>query len=87
MRSMSLKRQTCRQKKASPSCAKWALIGGLLGCLVVSAIVLIRYLMDDTIKSSDDIEKYLGLSTLALIPMREEEANSKKKKKKYKQSR
>ncbi len=74
-------------EKASPSCSKWTLIGGLLGCLVVSAIVLIRYLMDDTIKSSDDIEKYLGLSTLALIPMKEEEASSKKKKKKYKQSR
>lgn len=74
-------------EKAFPSCSKWALIGGLLGGLIVSVIVLIRYLMDDTIKSSDDIEKYLGLSTLALIPMKEDEANSKKKKKKYKQSR
>ena len=73
-------------EKASPSCSKWALIGGLLGCLGISAIILIRYLMDDTIKSSDDIEKYLGLSTLALIPMKEDEVNSKKKKKKYKQS-
>ena len=25
--------------------------------------------MDDTIKNSDDVEKYLGLSTLALIPL------------------
>ena len=58
-------------EKASPGCSKWALIGGLLGCLGISAIILIRYLMDDTIKSSDDIEKYLGLSTLALIPMKE----------------
>ena len=73
-------------EKASPGCSKWALIGGLLGCLGISAIILIRYLMDDTIKSSDDIEKYLGLSTLALIPMKEDEVNSKKKKKKHKQS-
>ena len=68
-------------EKASPSCLKWTLIGGILGCLVVSAILLIRHLMDDTIKSSDDVEKYLGLSTLALIPMRTDEASSKKKRK------
>ena len=68
-------------EKASPSCLKWTLIGGILGCIVVSAILLIRHLMDDTIKSSDDVEKYLGLSTLALIPMRTDEASSKKKRK------
>lgn len=68
-------------EKASPSCAKWALIGGLLGCFAICAIILLRHLMDDTIKSSEDVEKYLGLSTLALIPMRADEAVSKKKKK------
>lgn len=68
-------------EKASPSCAKWALIGGLLGCFAICAIILIRHLMDDTIKSSEDVEKYLGLSTLALIPMRADETVSKKKKK------
>lgn len=68
-------------EKASPSCAKWALVGGLLGCFVICAIILIRHLMDDTIKSSEDVEKYLGLSTLALIPMRADETVSKKKKK------
>lgn len=67
-------------EKASPSCLKWTLIGGILGCIVVSAILLVRHLMDDTIKSSDDVEKYLGLSTLALIPMRNDETSSKKKK-------
>ena len=68
-------------EKASPSCLKWTLIGGILGCIVVSVILLVRHLMDDTIKSSDDVEKYLGLSTLALIPMRNDETSSKKKKK------
>ena len=67
-------------EKASPSCLKWTIIGGILGCIVVSAILLVRHLMDDTIKSSDDVEKYLGLSTLALIPMRNDETSSKKKK-------
>lgn len=58
-------------EKASPSCARWTLFGGLLGCLAVCGVVLAGFLLDDTIKSSEDIEKYLELSTLALIPMRE----------------
>lgn len=71
-------------EKAGPSCLKWTLIGGVLGCFLMCAIILIQYLMDDTIKSSEDVEKYLGLSTLALIPIAESETNSKKKKKKKK---
>lgn len=34
-----------------------------------AAIVILVYVMDDTLKDSDDIEKYLGLSTLGMIPM------------------
>ena len=48
---------------------KWTLLGGCIGVFLVMAIVLIYYLLDDTIKTSDDVEKYLGLSTLALIPL------------------
>lgn len=69
-------------EKAGPSCMKWTLAGGLLGCLLLCAIVIIQYLMDDTIKSSEDVEKYLGLSTLALIPVAEDAADTKKKKRK-----
>ena len=67
-------------EKAGPSVVKWSLIGGIIGVLLVSAIVIIQYLMDDTIKTSDDVEKYLGLSTLALIPVAVEETENKKKK-------
>lgn len=60
-------------EKASPSVFMWTVIGALIGMMFVMAIVLIRYLTDDTIKTSDDVEKYLGLSTLALIPMETKE--------------
>lgn len=73
-------------KKASPSCMKWTLIGGILGCLVVCAVLLVRFLLDDTIKSSEDVEKYLGLSTLALIPVQEDGTDKKKHRKKRKAS-
>jgi len=71
-------------KKAGPSYLKWTVIAGMLGVLLVCAMVLIKYLLDDTIKTSEDVERYLGLSTLAIIPTIETEADSKKKRKKGK---
>ncbi|MCR4851771.1 MAG: protein-tyrosine kinase [Lachnospiraceae bacterium] len=67
-------------EKAGPSVSKWTMIGALAGVLLVCAVLLIGYLIDDTIKSTEDIEKYLGLSTLALIPMEEKLNNNTKKK-------
>ena len=67
-------------KKAAPSYLKWTVIAGILGVMLVCAIILINYLLDDTIKTSEDVERYLGLSTLAIIPVIESEADSKKKK-------
>ncbi|MBD5501101.1 MAG: protein-tyrosine kinase [Lachnospiraceae bacterium] len=68
-------------EKAGPSVIKWTLIGGLLGIFLICAVILVQYLMDDTIKSSEDVEKYLGVSTLALIPMASQENGSKQKNK------
>lgn len=70
-------------EKAGPSVIMWTLVGGVIGGFALCAIILVQYLMDDTIKSSEDVEKYLGLSTLALIPIAsDKETNQKKKKKK-----
>lgn len=54
--------------KSAPSCGKWAAISALIGILIVCAGLIIRYVTDDTIKTSDDVQRYLDLSTLALIP-------------------
>ena len=56
-------------EKASPSILKWTLGGACIGGVLIVAILLLIYFLDDTIKTSDDVEKYLGLSTLAMIPM------------------
>lgn len=56
-------------EKSGPSVVKWTAIGVLIGMFLVMAIVMAWYLLDDTIKTSDDVEKYLGLSTLAMIPL------------------
>lgn len=71
-------------EKAGPSVMKWTLFGGIAGVFIVCAVILVLYLLDDSIKSSDDVEKYLGLSTLALIPVAVDEDSVKKGKTKRK---
>ncbi|MDO4306327.1 MAG: Wzz/FepE/Etk N-terminal domain-containing protein [Eubacteriales bacterium] len=68
-------------EKASPSLSKNGIIGGLLGVIIATAIILIVYLTNDTIKSQEDVEKYLQLSVLGTIPLMEMEKKSKRQKK------
>lgn len=63
---------------AKPSILMWTVIGGCIGIFLIIAFIMVKYLMDDTIKTSDDAEKYLGWSTLALIPVMQTEGDSKK---------
>lgn len=60
-------------KKAAPSIMMWTLIGGFIGVVLVALLIILNFILDDTIKTSEDVERFLGLSTLALIPMAEEE--------------
>lgn len=55
----------------SPNIKRYTLIAGVIGILLASAIIIIAHLMDDTIHSTEDIEKYLSLNTLAAIPVSE----------------
>lgn len=64
----------------SPNVKKNTLIAGLAGALLVMAIILLGYLLDDRIKSEEDIVKYLELNALASIPLNKGEKSSKKKK-------
>ncbi len=56
-------------QKSSPNNTKNAIIGALIGAFIAAVIVLARHLLDDTIKTNEDVEEYLGISCLALIPM------------------
>lgn len=60
------------ERPASPSVGKWTVIGALIGAVLCIAVILIHFMLDDTVKTADDIEKYLGLSTLGMIPERED---------------
>lgn len=53
---------------ASPSVKKNSVIAGVLGIVLASFIIILLFIMDDTIKSSDDVSNYLGLTAIGLIP-------------------
>ena len=63
---------------------KYSPIGGVLGCMIAVAIILIRFIMNDTIQTAEDVERYLQLSTLGTIPLLQTDKKKKKRAKKHK---
>ena len=53
---------------SSPNVRNNILMGGAWGVLLAIAFILIRYLLNDTIKNAEDVERYLNLNVLASIP-------------------
>lgn len=43
-----------------------------VGAVAIIVLLVIFFLLDDTIRNEDDVENYLGLSTLAVIPISSE---------------
>ena len=70
------------EEPSEPSVLLWTAIAAAAGLILCAAAVIVRDIMDDTLKSAEDVENYLGLSTLALIPVLQGESSSRKKKKK-----
>ncbi len=65
-------------KKSSPSVRKNVLIAGLLGFVLAAAVFVVIFLLDDKVNTAEDIERYLGLSVLGLMPIDEEQLKQKK---------
>ena len=47
-------------------------LAAFAGALVCTLIVIVRTLMDDKIKTPDDVERYIGLSVLGTTPFSKE---------------
>ena len=52
----------------TPSLFKYLAIGSFLGACVACAIFILQMLMDGTMKTEEDIDKYLHLPVLATVP-------------------
>lgn len=63
---------------SSPSAKRNATVAAILGLVAAISIMVIVFLMDDSIRNETDMEHYLGLGTLAEIPVSEELNLSKK---------
>lgn len=67
--------------QSSPNNVKNILIGAVLGLLLSIGYIVIRNILDDTMRTADDIEKFLKLNTLASVPEEGGTDNSEKKQK------
>ena len=67
---------------SSPNVTKNGMMGGMFGILLAAAIIIIVYLTNDTVKTPEDVEKYLGLSVLGTIPYTSKLGKKSRKKKK-----
>lgn len=64
-------------KPSSPNVRNNLLMGAAWGCLLAIFFILLRHLMDDTIKSEEEVERYLNLNVLAAIPTIEQPTTKK----------
>lgn len=62
-------RAVAPDKPSAPSMKKNVVIAALLGLFATMAVIVIQYILDDSIKTAEDVEKYLQLNTLASIPL------------------
>lgn len=67
------------ESPVSPNTMMYGLIAGILGCFIAVLVVLIQYLTNDTIKNSEDVERYLQLSMLGMIPLDDQEKKNSKR--------
>jgi len=60
------------EEPVSPRKAVNTILGFIVSGLLVCAYYVVRFLLDDKIKTADDIRRYTGLPTLAVVPDNDE---------------
>lgn len=65
---------------SSPDILRNTLLGGMIGSVLAVILIVLLYLVNDTIKTAEDIEKYLNMTTLGTIPLLDNKVIKKRKK-------
>lgn len=60
-----------------PRVKRNTIIGFLLGAVIVSAVLIVIHLLNDNVKTEEDIERVIGVPTLAVIPLMRGQDNKK----------
>ena len=55
-------------KKSAPSYTRMTLLGGILGFIIMASYYAVLFLIDDTIKSQEDLENTFGVPVLTSVP-------------------
>ena len=69
-------------KKSSPKTTKNVAMAGGFGLILALTVCVVLYLINDKVTTAEDVERYLGLSVLASMPLEEDEMRKKKARKK-----
>lgn len=64
-----------------PNIKKNALMGSVFGFILSCAIIVLLHLTNDTIKTPDDVQKYLAVSVLGVIPFNDDFVEKKRRRK------
>lgn len=56
-------------KPVSPNKTLNVLLGAFAGAVIAVIVIVVLYLLDDKIKSTDDIARYAGIPTLSVVPV------------------
>ena len=63
-----VQRGKLEEKRVGPNYLKYLLLGGLIFAGLYCVIITIRFLLDDTLKTAEDIENEFGFAPLTVIP-------------------
>lgn len=64
---------TYSEEKVAPSNRRNTMLAALIGLIVSVGFVVIRSLLDNKIKTEEDVAKYLGIPVIGVIPLVEKE--------------
>ena len=77
---------TAPDKPSAPSMIKNVVLAALFSLFLSVALIILNFIRDDTIKTPEDVEKFLQLNTLASIPMEFSDENTSGMRKKMKRN-
>lgn len=60
------------EEASSPSMVKNTVIVALAALVMTAGIYVAAFLLDDTLRTEEDVQQYLGLSTVGVIPLSDE---------------
>lgn len=66
-------------RKYAPNITKCGIIAGMIGFCLTSLLIILECVLNDTIKTTEDIKRYLELNTLGVVPLSSKKKKVKKK--------